>query len=248
MSEYPTQLKNPPIIESIVEIKFDSLLPDEVVFGVFYSLIKDKYDQIEELHTAKIPKEIKDTEPTLKFAPHYVLRSVDKPLLLMIGPKVITFKYQKYQKSTITYPGWNDYIYNEIIETLSRITDSGNITRILRVGLRAVDFMEEDIFKNLKISIGMEGRELSDLQKSFRFNIKEKSYENTVAISNSSVLIIDGKPNNGSTIDIDTSKENIITEDIQNHLTTVIKDGHIVNKELFFSLLTEEYIKELEAR
>lgn len=248
MPKYPVQLKNPPIIESIVEIKFNSSLPDEVVFGVFYSSIKDKYSQIEELHTAKIPKEIIENEPSLKFAPHYVLKSKEKPLLLMIGPKVLVFKYQKYQDSTIEYPGWHDYIYDEIVKTLFEITKVNYITEVLRVGLRAIDFIEEDIFPKLKISIDILGKELNVAEKSFRFNIKEDGFDNIIAISNSSLLMIKGEPNKGSTIDIDTSKEDKITEDIQSYLSEVIKYGHEANKNLFFSLLKDDYINELEQK
>lgn len=248
MSKHPTRLKNPPIIESIVEIRFNSSLPNEVVFGVFYSLIKDRYNEIEELNTAKIPKEIIEKEETLKFAPHYVLRSKEKSLMLMIGPKVLVFKYQKHQNSTILYPGWHDYMYKEIIDTLSQLTGQGYIKEVLRIGLRAIDFIEEDIFGKLKLSISMTGRELNKLEKSFRFNIKEDDFNNTIAISNSSLLMIKGQPNKGSTIDIDTSSENKITENIQDYLSEVIKNGHEVNKDLFFSLLKDEYIIELENR
>lgn len=249
MTQCPTNLKNPPIIESVVEIKFNSSLPDEVVFGVFYSLLKDDgYDKIEELHTAKIPKEIMEHEPSLKFAPHYVLKSDEKPLSLLIGPKVLVFKYQKYQDSTMEYPGWHKYIYGEIIRILSKLTQVNHITEVIRVGLRAIDFIEDDIFNNLKISINMTGRALEGLDKSFRFNIKEEDFENTIAISNSSVLVIKGNTHKGSTIDIDTSIENKVDNDIQSYLSEVIKNGHEMNKNIFFSLLKDEYIEELEQK
>lgn len=248
MPKYPIQLKNPPIVESIVEIRFNSIFPDEVVFGIFYGAIKDRYNKIEELNTAKIPKEIIENEPTLKFAPHYLIEAVDKPLLLMIGPKVLVFKYQKHYKTTIEYPGWNHFIYKEIMETLSEITKHNYIKEVLRVGLRTIDFVGDDIFKNLNISINMVNKELDGLEKTIRFNIKEDEFDNIIAISNSSLLMIGNNPNKGSTIDIDTSKEGIITEDIESYLSEILSSGHETNKNLFFELLTEEYKKELEKK
>lgn len=248
MPKHPIELKNPPIVESIVEIRFNSIFPDEVVFGIFYGAIKSKYNKIEELNTAKIPKEIIENEPTLKFAPHYLVEAEDKPLALMIGPKVLVFKYQKHYKKTTKYPGWHNFIYNEIMETLTLITKDNYIKEVLRVGLRTIDFVEDDIFKNLNISINMTKRELDSLEKTIRFNIKENGFDNIVAISNSSVLMIDNKPNKGSTIDIDTSKESIITENIDTYLSEILSSGHEINKNLFFELITEEYKKELEKK
>ncbi|MGA1931696.1 TIGR04255 family protein [Arcobacter sp. YIC-464] len=247
MSTYPTELKNPPIIESIIEIKFNSSLPNEAVFGVFYEKLKDRYDDIEQLNTANLPKQILDEQPELKFAPHYNLKSEGKPLNVLIGPKVIIFKYQKYNKDVENeYPGWNKYLYTEIIEILSTITEAGYIKEILRVGLRTIDFVEDEIFSHLNIDISMSNRELKNVAKSFRFQIKENDFNNTIAISNNSSLIKNGTPHNGSTIDVDTSKEESITTDIEEYLKAVIKEGHETNKSLFFELLKEEYIAKLK--
>lgn len=249
MPKHPIQLKNPPIIESIIEIKFNSFLPDEVVFGVFYSKVGEKYNKIEELHTSKIPKEIVENEPSLKYAPHYVLRSEKSSLLLMIGPKVLIFKYQKHQDLTIKYPGWHDYIYNEIMDTLKQIVSANYIKEVLRVGLRTIDFFEvkedEDVFSNLKISINMLDKDLNGLDKSVRFNIKENGFDNTIAISNNSSLIIKNELNKGATIDIDTSKEEVVSQNIENYLSKIIESGHEINKDLFFSLLKDEYVEVL---
>ncbi len=249
MSTYPTELNNPPIVESITEIKFDSSLPNEAVFGVFYSLIKDSYKDIEQLNTANIPKPILDEHPELKFAPQYVLTSENKPLQIMIGPKVITFKYQKYKKdSEIEYPGWKNTIYGEIIKILSVITEQNFIQKVLRIGLRTIDFVEEDIFNNLKMNIQIEKRDLKNISKSFKFIINEDNFSNTISISNSSSLIRNNVPYLGSTIDIDTSIEEDITSDIQKYLEETIKIGHEINKKLFFESLTEEYITKLKGK
>ena len=134
------------------------------------------------------------------------------------------------------------------METLTLITKDNYIKEVLRIGLRTIDFVEDDIFKNLNISINMTKRELDSLEKTIRFNIKENGFDNIVAISNSSVLMIDNKPNKGSTIDIDTSKESIITENIDTYLSEILSSGHETNKNLFFELITEEYKKELEKK
>jgi len=248
MSISPTELINPPIIESIVEIKFDSSLPNEAVFGVFYNLLKDEYRNIEQLNTANLPKEVIVDQPSLQFAPHYSLTSQDKPLHVLIGPKVITFKYQKYSNIEVIYPGWTKYIYNEIIKVLKFITASGYITKVIRVGLRSIDFFEDNIFENLRLKIEMVSRNLDNLPKSFRFTLDDENFNNTIAISSNSSLMKNNISTEGSTIDIDTSREDNVSTNIQDYLESIIQDGHNVNKELFFELLTEDYISQLESQ
>ena len=67
----------------------------------------------------------------------------------------------------------------------------------------------------------------------------------SLRFSNNSSLIIKNELNKGATIDIDTSKEEVVSQNIENYLSKIIESGHEINKDLFFSLLKDEYVEVL---
>jgi len=90
---YPCSLKNPPLIEMIIEYRFQSNLPDEALFGLYYPIIKESFSQYNPLPIMNIPLEARSADLSLMYQPHYHFYDENNNLSLLIGPHVLTFKY-----------------------------------------------------------------------------------------------------------------------------------------------------------
>ena len=67
----PKALDPSPIKEAVVEIRFETPLPSEAVFGVVYNAIHDGYPELEKLPILQVPEAVRAADPNLMFQPHY---------------------------------------------------------------------------------------------------------------------------------------------------------------------------------
>ena len=86
--DIPTKITPCPIVEVIVELRFEADLPDEAVFGVIYSSFRNETGEIEKLPILQLPEALRSTDPNLIYKPHYRLRkgvhSTDRPKSVFI--------------------------------------------------------------------------------------------------------------------------------------------------------------------
>ena len=77
-----------PIIEAIIEIRFESKLISDAIFGVIYNSVKETFPKTENLPILQIPENIRINDPNLKYNPYYSL--LNNNFILQIGPKVVS--------------------------------------------------------------------------------------------------------------------------------------------------------------
>lgn len=233
----PSKIEACPIIDALIEIRFEPMVARSAVFGLIYNQIMDTYPgNVISLPILQISEQIRDTDPNLKFKPLYGIEG--KNTVVQIGPDVFCIS------SRIPYIGWNDFS-SQSVSIIRKITDANIIKKVLRLGHRYVNFFEGDIINNLTVNVSM----LNDYKIEnllIRSEVKDEKFTNIIQISNSAQY----KPNSlakellGTMIDIDASCE--YTNDL--FLTQAAEElnaVHLCEKKLFFSLLKPEFLNSL---
>ncbi len=148
---------NPPIIESICEIKFtDDTNWDITVPGLIFEDIRTDYPQKEQRATQEIIFSMSGAPPTrthsqIKRQDYAVFLTNDKKSLIQVGPRVLVINRLR------PYPIWNDFKL-QINYAFDKLMGRVEIRGIQRIGLRYIN----------KIEIQMENK-LVSLDKYFDF-------------------------------------------------------------------------------
>jgi uncharacterized protein (TIGR04255 family) len=84
----PTKITPDPIIDAVVEFRFESEIPPDAVLGMLFNVVRNDFPNFKKLPVAEIPDEIRRNDPQLKFAPYY--QAVSEGYRLNVGPNVIS--------------------------------------------------------------------------------------------------------------------------------------------------------------
>lgn len=248
---YPLKLNAAPIVEATVEIRFDTSLPLDAVFGVAYTTLKDKYPITEQLPVMQLPSEARANDLVLRYQPYYKL-SGESPLHIGIGGKVVSVTYTRHQQNKDThYPGWTNFIAEEAADIINKVLTNLPGKKVERLGIRYQDF-----FKSINIFDGgteptfnYPTREIQNLL--IKTSIHEKNMVHDVTLSNNANLNMrpfEGKQvETGSILDIDTSITHFKSDDFNDieNIKKILTYAHDANKELFYETLTEAFISKL---
>lgn len=240
MTQIPKKLNKCPLVDVIFEIRFNPIVPQEVVFPMIYNQISNDFGKIESLPISQMPAQIRDNDPNLEFAPHFRLRNKQNVNhILQIGPKVVVWS------SSPIYTGWENFrAYTALL--LSKVIRSNVFNSIIRIGFRATNFFEgTNIFENkLKAEIMLGGDEIEYRQTMLRTEIVKGEFHSTVQILNDAQVNLPSANKTGSLIDIDTFCMPVesSTDDIESKLDR----AHDIEKKIFFSLLKEEFLNILD--
>ena len=235
--ELPKKIDPCPIVEAVVEIRFESNFPKEAVFGILYNVIKTKFQAVEELPILQLPGNILANDPKLTFKPHYRLKKDN--FILQIGPRVVSLS------SVSPYSGWKVY-YEELKDFIDKINSSEVISNVFRLGIRYINFFEDiNIFESLELKIFKEGNPILNDKMFFNTIHEEDKYSCDLKIQSAdSVVIGGGNPQKGSIIDIDIFMDKVEIP-VLNSEESLISEGHNIEKRIFFELLSPSFLETL---
>lgn len=239
MRKIPIKLEDCPIIESVLEIRFDSTFDRSVVFPMLYSVISGDFQAPMPLPALQIPENVRSTNPDLIFQPDYRLElKADPNVSIQIGPRVIAFSF------TQRYQGWDSF-KNYVTKYVGLFKSAGVIGKVLRLGFRVINFFDWDIYRNgLELNISLLGKEIPYLETALKTKFQDGLYESTVNIVNSATLNNVNGNRVGSIIDIDTYS--VHCDNFFAMTSDYMDQAHSVEKNIFFNLLTEELINKLK--
>jgi uncharacterized protein (TIGR04255 family) len=232
----PKKITPCPITEAIFEIRFDSDLPGDAVFGIIYNDFKNDFKKLIKLPILQIPDPIRTKDPNLIYSPHYKLHNND--FIFQVGPKVLSLA------NINEYCGW-DLLSNKIEEIFTKISKTGVVKTPTRVGLRYINFFENlDIYEesNLKLTLNSEPFDASHID--LTANIPTKYSISRVKMANKAIIVIEGKRLDGSLIDIDVEYKKSF-ENFFEHLREIAEIAHTDEKIIFFGLLKDNFLKSL---
>lgn len=233
----PKQINPSPINQAVVEIRFNSSLPSDAVFGVVYNKLKDSYKSAEQLPILQIPEVVRNNDPNLLYTPHYKL--IKEHYAFQVGPKVISLAITEQKYTT-----WESY-YDEIQSVFEKIKEIDFIDNVLRVGLRYINFFADDILENINISVKIIEHEIAGEEIFVRTILPRDEYKvilqagNQLKFEENNLVI-----GRASVIDIDTFIEG---ENIKffEEMNSILEKGHSIEKEIFFGLLKKDFLKSL---
>lgn len=232
----PLKISPNPIIEAVAEIRFESLLPNDAVFGIIYNLFKDKFPTLEELPTLQIPNHIRDNDSKLKIQPLY--RLSNENYIMQIGPRICSLAIIDQ------YNGWKDFL-QEILYTFNEIKNNNIVKNVQRLALRYIDFFESDIFENIKLEIREDSKDIIKNQTYFKNVVISEPFQMLIQIAKDVSLKKNKKNYSGSIIDVDTHLINVDINTL-NNLEEHFDKAHTIAKQYFFSILKEDFIKSLK--
>jgi|SRR5690606_23903151 len=227
----PQSINPCPILDALFEIRFTTNIYPSAVFGMIYNALKDDFPKVEDLPILQLPEAIRANDPNLKFKPHY--RISNDGFVTQIGPDVVSIS------SFPKYSGWSEFS-SQIFSILNKIENIGIVNSVTRIGIRYINFFENDIFKDIDLKICIGDDHIAYQNTVVRTEIEQGSFKSSLQVANNA------KHNNklGSIIDIDTFTD-LNLNDFFAHKESLISDGHNKEKELFYSLLTENFLKTL---
>lgn len=238
MNKIPLRLGNCPLIDALIEIRFESTIIENAIFGIIYSIIRDEYKgNVINLPILQIPEQIRKNDPNLRYKPLY--RTESDKYIMQIGDDMLSLS------SKMPYVGWNDFS-THTITLINEIASENVISKVTRVGHRYINFFEGDIMDKLTIS----KPEINDYQTNnilLRTEIQDiNNFIDTVQITNSASYTPTQHlvPLTGSIIDIDSFKEyddNYFLKNIESE----INELHNCEKNMFFSLLKKDFLDSL---
>jgi uncharacterized protein (TIGR04255 family) len=232
----PIEVKICPIVDAVLEIRFQSTVPASAVFGIIYGAIYQEFDKTETLPIMQIPEPLRETDPNFKFKGHYKLTNKDG-YSLQIGPDVLVFG------SIIPYQGWptfSDFFY----PLLHKILELNIISNFTRLGQRVINLFENVVHTDFKINLEIINKDISPLNVIIRTEHINESFVCVLQYSTNTEAINNGRQIKGHLVDIDISKE--LDSNFRDNFKQEIEKSHNIEKELFFSLLEQNLLDRLQ--
>ena len=240
MTRMPSSLKHDTILEALFELRFEPQPPNEAVFGVIYPIVVSKFPGLKHipLPVLQLPDIVRNNDIQFKYQP--LNRLQGEALSISIGPRVFSFSILK------PYIGWSKW-KPYILDILSKLSDGGVIKSIERTGLRYLNFIERDVFPLINVGVTIIDSTVQPLSTNVRTEISEGEYTKALQLANNASTNEKGQKKNGSLIDIDIVRNKKITNyDFKINLETILDKSHAIAKQLFFDILKQDFLNELE--
>lgn len=239
----PNKLAKEPIIDAVFELRMQSSFPlSSVLTGIFFSKL-DGEKIIENLPITNLPKQFRDTDPNLKFAPLIKIHWGNFMLLISDQSVAVACK--------LPYPRWANL--KDAIKTVINVIEESNlITGIDRYSMKYVNIIDSSgIFNkadlvNLKMTLG--DYTLSNQNFQLRIEIPDNNFISAIQIvSDANVVLPNEESRSGLVIDIDTIiNVNYLPSQIYENLDSHLEEIHLASKKLFFSCLSKTALSLLE--
>lgn len=238
----PKSIDPCPIIEAIVEIRFKTKTPIEVILGVIYNEFKEDYPKLEKLPILQIPENIRAVDPNLINKPCYKL--LGKKFFIQVGPKILSIVNSE------KYLGWQ--LFSEKIYNLfKRAFDLFEIDHVERAAVRYVNlFKDMNIFEYSNLNISLREKNLFKNEINITTKLNSETCTHRLVMVNHAEVIMNNKSYRGSLIDIDTVIKNCpsnLHKEIES-FRTYIEKAHVEEKELFYKLISDNLLQSLNPK
>ncbi len=229
----PKKIFPNPLLTSTIEIRFDSSLNHGDVLKTFYPIFGIKYPNMKE--ASNMPKELKTSNSIFDHTPDYLFSNDDYSV--SVGRNVISFE------NIGEYHLWPNY-FKVICENLNLLKELRSIRSVKRIGVRFASIFDltANASKILKYKIGVGHPGYNESLQLYQTNFKK---DNTNLLLQIIPNAIANNNRHGFLIDIDASVEGQGNLGIETKLYEIIDRLHTEEKELFFSILDEDFLKSL---
>ncbi len=232
----PLSITPCPIAETVVEVRFETDVPEEAVLGVVYQALKSDFPKSTALPIASFPAEVRKSDPNLANQPLHRLEG--EHLTVMVGAQSVTVGTRG------AYPGWAT-VSERFRRTLERVAATGLIGKPRRFGLRYINFFSGDILPKLTLSVAIGGQTASGEGTHFKTVLDVEGCRLLLQIGKD-LMLVSEQGKTGSVIDIDSFvTEPEVAGGFDATLAAFLERAHLAEKRLFFSLLKPDFLETL---
>ena len=222
------KLNPAPIIEAVVEIRFDStLLSGNVVNKLLLEFGKEY--SVKDLPLLQIPEPIRDNDPQFQHLP--VKQLIKDGLILQIGGRVISFVNKG------DYIGWPSLKANVRL-MVEKLRSANVASRYKRLGVRYLNVINSNILEHINLILATSEKQIIEEGVDLRLGFAHNQYRAKIRLSNNLRKIDKGEKITGTLIDIDTFIEGFKEDD----LLGLVDGAHTLEKQIFFALVKKDYI------
>jgi uncharacterized protein (TIGR04255 family) len=244
LKNLPRSLSAPPLVDAIFEVRYDAAVSGVALLpGILLVNLKGA-GQVEQLGAMQMPKEMRDLEPTLHYAP--LLRLAWENTFIQIGDKSLTVS------SRLPYPGWIKF-KAAIEEVLSLFCQVPHISAINRYSMKYVNLLHDDEVPpaekfDWNVSVGETATAHSAALSAVRMDIPQDDFLLVLQIATSATANLpDRGLVRGALIDVD-----VLSEGYSADCSTFVKDlsdnlerVHEKCKSAFFSSIKKQTLEKL---
>lgn len=246
MKNLPKSIEKCPIVEVILEVRFEPNIMDDAIIGLIHNELKNDYPKVERLPILQIPEQILTNDPNLRYRPRYALKPKNSEndicFNIQVGPRVITLV------NLNQYVGWDSF-FSESKKMIGHVQTTNVVKSVRRLGLRYINFLPQiDIFEKSNLTIQLNNDALNTEQKTIDLKIKESNFFANLKLANNGELTSNQGTQTGSLFDID------VFQDFEGEGTQLekvvpqIKNAHDIEKNAFFSYLKHDFIETLQPK
>jgi len=232
----PTLIDPCPIFETVLEVRYVTSEDWSEIPGLLYQFIREKYPNKKPLEIDQIPPEIRRTIPEFTYKP--LRRFESEQFNLHIGPRVFSLLSKRKN-----YPGWTA-IKDEFQWLLDCLDKTGIVVEGERLGLRYIDIFKENIFDIIQLDVGIQGSPVASSQLQFGTEFNISPFQCRLLLNNGVNIKEGNEINKGSAFDLDIwlSADQF---DLFNNGLDRFTEAHTLNKKIFFGLLQDDYLHQL---
>jgi uncharacterized protein (TIGR04255 family) len=234
----PREITPCPIIEATCELRFEPTVPADAVYGSAFIELSKIAGKGLRLPILDLPPELRETDPNLRFQPHY--RFTADGYYVGLGPRAISVQLNG------RYPGWGRFsrMVKSPIEALSA---SGVISSVGRIGLRYISFIEGDVFAKTDVEVRINDRSVSARETSVSMVIEHR-FQHLIRIRKDVTVraSFDKQARYGSVVDIDTFTVN--PKAGMKSFDDFLHEAHIDEKLIFFGMLKPDFLRTLNPK
>lgn len=223
------KLNPAPIIEAIVEIRFDSTLsPGNVIDKLLQEFGKEYATK--NLPLFDIPEGLRDADPQFRYLP--VKQLIKDGLIVQIGGRVISFVNKG------SYIGWSSL--REKVELMIKTLKGANVvSKYLRLGVRYLNIFNLNILENINLLVATPVKQVVGEKLDLSLGLNYKQYKANLRLSNNLHTIQNGEKVIGTLIDIDTFVEGFDEKTVFD----LVDGAHDCEKRIFFALVKQDFIE-----
>jgi len=232
MSTAHPRLQKPPLIEAVFELRFSTDVAYGLIPGRMFDELREVFPQVEELPTATLPLDV----PFPALVRHR-FRSGDGSKLLQTGHGVLSVNH-------LAYSQYND-LRADVARVIEAVIKLALAKEVRRVGLRYINQMTLDrpwasittLTDKVPEAVGARIRD-----RRFHYTLEYQPDRMNMALAN-----VTGDGRDKLQVDLDFFRGEVDLPQMQNQAILEWLDvAHERVYEAFTSLLTEEYLREIE--
>jgi len=241
MEKLPLRLENDPILEALVEFRFSanaSPTLSELLPGILFTEYSEALPNLEKHPNAKIPAEIRVSDPQFFYKPLY--RLTDGHLSISIGDRVVSYNCSE------PYIGWDEF-RPKVLELINFVRNTKLIEDIERFSLKYINIIpivegdSKSSLSSLKASVQLGDYDLVEFGCNIRTEIEDNGFINIVNVISDANVEFPGEKEKlrGTILDIDTiyrHRSGDFWADLEKHLD----EARVTEKRIFFSLLSNQ--------